>query len=340
VTGHNPLNQEQAMSDDFHAERRTGLGGSDMGAVLGLNPYRTPFQVFQEKTGRAEPFTGNLQTRFGTYAEEFVAREYSERTGNKVQRFNMMLQHRRAPLIGHVDRLIVPKGRKTASYRHKIRTDRGLETKTAHALAASRGDEWGEDGTDQVPQSYLVQCATYMALTECQHWDLACLFGNSDFRVYHLARDLELEEMLLDEANRWWRNHVIADVPPDPSSEIEARQRWSRHVDGRVIEFDDDQRDLLYKYATLKGEQSALEKEIQAARDRLIPMLGDAETVGRNGIRLATFRANKDSIKTDWKAAFEDATRDVRKELVDECIGRYTTLQPGARVLRLTKEMF
>ena len=60
----------------FHAERLTGLGGSDIGAILGLNPWRTPYQVFLEKTGQAEPFTGNLQTRFGSYAEEFVAREY------------------------------------------------------------------------------------------------------------------------------------------------------------------------------------------------------------------------------------------------------------------------
>ena len=58
---------------DFHSERRTGLGGSDLGAILGLNLYKTPLDVFNEKTGRAEPFTGNIQTRFGKYAEEFAS---------------------------------------------------------------------------------------------------------------------------------------------------------------------------------------------------------------------------------------------------------------------------
>ncbi len=283
-----------SITDDFHAERRSGLGGSDLGAILGLNPWRTPFAVWQEKTGRAEPFTGNLQTRFGSYAEEFVAREYSERTGRQVQRYTAMLRHRQAPLIGHVDRLVVPAGAKRASHRHEIRTNLGLEAKTAHALAAARGDDWGEDGTDQVPQSYLVQCATYMALTECQHWDLACLFGNSDFRIYHLIRDAELEAMLIDEASRWWQNHVIADIPPDPSSEAEARQRWAAHVPGKVIDLDHDTLALLREYAALKEQERAIESELKAVRDRLIPALADADAVTHGAVTMATFRANKD----------------------------------------------
>lgn len=326
-------------NSDFHAERRSGLGGSDLGAILGLNPWRTPFAVWQEKTGRAEPFVGNLQTRFGTYAEEFVAREYSARTGRPVQRYHAMLRHRRAPLIGHVDRLVVPVGAKRASHRHEIRTNLGLEAKTAHALAAARGDDWGEDGTDQVPQSYLVQCAAYMALTECEHWDLACLFGNSDFRIYHLTRDLELEGILLEEATRWWQDHVIADVPPDPSSEAEARQRWAAHVSGKVIDMDHDTLGLLREYAALKEREKAVETEIKAVRDRLIPAMADADAVSHGGVTMATFRANKDSIKIDWKAAFLEATQDVEKSVIEECLKRYTTIQPGARVLRLTKEL-
>jgi len=99
---------KDAQDRDFHAQRLTGLGGSDIGAVLGLSPYRTPYEVWLEKTQRAEPFTGNLATRFGTFAEQFVADEYSHQTGHQVQRFNAMLRHPDAPIIGHVDRLVVP----------------------------------------------------------------------------------------------------------------------------------------------------------------------------------------------------------------------------------------
>ena len=327
------------MDAQFHAERRTGLGGSDLGAILGLNPWRTPFQVWQEKTGRSEPFEGNLQTRFGTYAEEFVSREYSERTGRKVQRYTGMLRHPEAPLIGHIDRLVIPEGAKIAAHRREIRTDLGLEAKTAHALAASRGEEWGEDGTDQVPQAYLVQSAAYMALTGCPRWDLACLFGNSDFRIYHLRRDEELEGMLLEEAARWWRDHIVTDTPPDPSSEAEARQRWSRHTERLALELSGETAELLRRYASLKAQERHLEREIQAARDALMPALADAEEIRIGGQKVATYRANKDGCRTDWQAAFRDATQDVEPDVIERFVQMHTTRTPGARVLRMAKTL-
>lgn len=323
------------MSEDFHTLRRTGLGGSDIGAVLGLSPYRTPYQVWMEKTGRAEPFEGNLQMRFGTHAEDFVAREYSAQTGRSVQRLTAMLRHPEAPLIGHIDRLVIPEGLKRAAYKSEIRTDLGLECKTAHAMAAS-GDDWGEAGTDQIPMPYLLQCATYMALTGCPRWDLACLFGNSDFRIYHLSRDEELEAMLLDEASRWWRIHILADVPPDPSTETEARQCWAKHKPGKIVVLGEDETVMLREYARVKAEAKELEEKLTMMRDWMIPRFEDAdELLGEDGKVLATYRANKDSQRTDWKELVHHHWPVPPAELVEQ----FTTIQPGARVLRVAKEI-
>jgi len=329
------------MNDTFHAQRLTGLGGSDIGAILGLNPWRTPYQVFLEKTGQAEPFTGNLQTRFGSYAEEFVAREYCEQTGRQVQRFNGLLLHPEAPLIGHIDRLVIPEGAKRASYRQEIRTDLGLEAKTASAFATGRDSEWGEAGTDAVPASYLTQAACYMALTGCPRWDLAVLFGNTEFRIYHLTRDLELEGYLLEEAARWWRNHVIAGVPPDPSSEAEARQRWPGHQPGKVLNVDQDAMLLIKDLASVKRRLTEMGKEEQGLKDKLIPLLADADAVEYAGQSLLTFRANKDSQKTDWpKLAMAIMSwADFDTDQTAEWLNKYTTTQPGPRVLRLAKNM-
>lgn len=317
----------------FHAERLTGLGGSDLGAVLGLNPYRTQFQVWKEKTGRAEPFEGNLQTRFGTYAEQFVADEYCSITGRRVQRFNSMLRHSVAPLIGHIDRLVIPPGKQRASHRLEIRTDRGLECKTAHALAASRSDSWGESGSDQVPEHYLIQCASYMALTRCSCWDLAVLFGNSDFRVFHLERDQDLESTLIEEASRWWRDHVVADAPPNPSSEAEARQRWRLHRPNSTVELDDAGAQDLRALAKLKAQARELERQEQEIRDRLIPAFGDAETLTHLGFKLATYKTNRDSSQTDWHAVATELNPD------PALVARHTQTRAGARVLRFAKEI-
>lgn len=325
----------------FHTDRRTGLGGSDIGAILGLNPWRTPFQVFQEKTGKAEPFTGNLQTRFGSYAEEFVAREYCEQTGRQVQRFNGLLRHPEAPLIGHIDRLVIPEGAKRASWRQEIRTDLGLEAKTASAFAAGRDSEWGEAGTDAVPPSYLTQSAVYMALTGCPHWDLAVLFGNQEFRIYHLARDMELEGYILEEASRWWRDHVVAGVPPNPSSEIESRQRWPRHTPDKIMEVQEDLMLLIKDFASIKRRLAEGEKQEKAIRDKLLPKLADADTVTYDGSTLLTYRANKDSKKTDWSklAMAVMAWADFDTDQTAAWMDKFTTTQPGPRVLRLAKTL-
>ena len=327
------------LQTKFHAERQTGLGGSDLGAILGLNPYRTPYQTWLEKSGRSEPFTGNLQTRFGSYAEEFVAREYSDRTGRQVQRYNSLLRHPNAPLLGHIDRLVVPEGAKRASHQREIRTDLGLEAKTAHALAASRNGDWGEPGTDAVPASYLIQCQAYMLLTGCAHWDLAVLFGNSDFAIYHLHQDPELGEYIVDEASRWWRDYVVADVPPPPSSELEARQRWPGHSPGRAIEADESLYTDLTLLARLKAEIRDYEKQEQALKDRILPALEDAEIITWAGKEITSYRANKASNKTDWKALADELLRGFDPEDRARYLAEYTTTIPGARVLRLNKTL-
>ena len=68
--------------EEWLKARKTGIGGSDIAAILGLSPYRTPVDVWAEKTGRATAQDETLQMRFGRYAEEFVAREYTAKTGN------------------------------------------------------------------------------------------------------------------------------------------------------------------------------------------------------------------------------------------------------------------
>ena len=323
----------------FTAGRLTGLGGSDLGAILGLNPYRTPYDVWLEKTRRHTTEVDGIHLRHGQWNEQFIADEYTRATGLRTQRYNAMLRHPEAPLIGHVDRLVVPEGAKIASYKTEIRTDLGLECKTASAFAAGRDSEWGPAGTDQVPQGYLLQVAGYQALTGCERWDLAALIGNADLRIYHFTRDLELEGYLLEEASRWWRDYVIADTPPPPSSELEARQRWPGHSPGRAIEADESLYTDLTLLARLKAEIRDYEKQEQALKDRILPALEDAEIITWAGKEITSYRANKASNKTDWRALAERLLPSVSEALQAQFLAEFTTTIPGARVLRLGKAL-
>lgn len=286
--------------------RRAGLGGSDIGAMLGLSKYRTPGDVWLEKTGRAPGQEETLQMRFGTYAEEFVAQEYCAKTGQAVQRFTKMLHHPTAPVLGNVDRLVVPAGAKVASHKGEVRTDKLLECKTASAFAAYNADEWGDEGTDAVPMSYLIQCATYMALTGCNYADLAVLFGNQEVRIYNLKRDTELETEVIARATEWWNRYVIADVPPPPTSEEDVKKLFPSHKPEQTIEITPQVLVAFERLRSIKADIKALETDEQTQRDIILPFIGEAEALTYQGATLATFKAPKASRKTDWKAAAEE----------------------------------
>jgi len=323
-----------ATREEFLRERLEGLGGSDIGAIFGLSPFKSPLDVWLEKTGQVEQSESSLQMRFGTMAEQFVADEYSGFTGLKVQKYNPMLRHPDAPLIGHVDRLVVPPGEKVASHQGKIRTDRLLECKTASAFASNSPD-WGEAGTDLVPPAYLMQCAAYMALTGCNHADIAVLFGNSDFRVYRLQRDLSLEADIIAEASAWWRRHVIEGVAPDPRTADEARRLWPKHIASKQVFVGVEVAEAIGRLDEVRRVKKSAADEEKAILDEILPVFGDAEEIVCDGTVLASWKANRDSVLTDWEKIAREALTSKTPEEMASLIGENSTTKAGARVLRL-----
>jgi putative phage-type endonuclease len=178
-------------NQDFALLRAKSLGGSDVGAVLGLSKYRSAVDVWVEKTGKEVGVRDSLPLRFGQFAEAFVASEYALATGLSLVTHDAAVIHQEYDYMhGHIDRFVVSGDLSLIGDDGRITASRILECKTANPFAQS---EWGEAGSDQVPLSYLVQCVWYMMLTNIDRTDLAVLFGNADFRIYEIGRDLELE---------------------------------------------------------------------------------------------------------------------------------------------------
>jgi len=313
------------------AQRMAGLGGSDMGAIFGLSPYRTPVDVWMEKTGRSDPQDSTLQMRFGNYAEEFVAREYCAKTNNAVQRYTPMLHHATAPIIGNVDRLVVPPGQKRAAHQREIRTDRLLECKTASAFAASNADEWGAAGTDQVPMSYLVQCATYRMLTGCRFADLAVLFGNQELRIYHLPHDADLEQMIVARASEWWQKHVVSDIAPDPVCDADVKALYPESSVRAMVEASDS---ILHELTVLREAKREIGIQESIADSAMIAIknaIGITEGIAWNGETLATWKSARPSAKTDWRAVAADLEAQVGREQFNAAVQSHTATIAGSR---------
>lgn len=176
------LNPEQL------ARRRRGVGASDAASAVGLNPYYSAVELWQEKRGESPPFLGNEATRWGRLLEPAVRQEYAEQTGRVVRLPEDTLQH-----STHVFMLCHPDGV----------TDDGrlYEGKTARF-----GDNWGEPGTDQIPEHYLIQCQHGMLVTGLLLCDVAVLIGGQDFRLYHVEADKALQQSLVDAEAEFWRH--------------------------------------------------------------------------------------------------------------------------------------
>ena len=307
--------------DEWLAERKTGIGGSEIAAILGISPWATPVTVWMDKTGRSAPGEETEAMRIGTELEQFVAERYSEQTGRKVRRFNKMVHV--GCLLGNYDRLVIPEDEKIASHMGEVRTDTLLECKTSTR-------EW-EDG---VPLYYQTQVQHYLGLTPClKHADVACLFlGRKHFEIYRVERDDEVIHAMQDRATAWWTEYVIGDKMPPPINEEDCKLLWARSNPGKSVVATVEISTKLEQYKKLKEDEKNAKESSSAIQSDICAYLGDAEVLTEpDGKPLITWKSAKDSSKTDWEA--------IARALgaTDEQIRRNTTVSAGSRRFLIKK---
>lgn len=177
--------------------RQTGIGGSDVAAILGLSKWKTPLDVYNAKIAENPVEESNASIEWGNRLEPVIRQKYADVTGIPVTIPNTTFRHPEHPfMIANVDGLL-PDGSV-------------LEIKTARS-----GADWGEEGTDEIPEYYLTQVQHYMAVTGAKMCDVAVLIGASDFRIYHVDFDPEIAAMLIEEEKAFWQR-VIDRNPPAP----------------------------------------------------------------------------------------------------------------------------
>lgn len=192
--------------DQWLKTRTRGIGGSDASAILGLNPYCSPFDVYAEKVGLKPPVEDNEAMRQGRDFEDYVARRFEEAKDKKVRRVNSVLAHEEHPwLIGNIDRWVNGE-------------NAGLECKTTSVLNKTRFAQ------GEYPASYYVQCVHYMALTGADKWYLAVLVLNKGFHVFEISRDEDEINALIKAESDFWHNHVLKDIPPAPDGSDSATE--------------------------------------------------------------------------------------------------------------------
>ena len=196
--------------------RKNGIGGSDAGAVCGLNPYVSPLEVYVSKTCEDiyEEVPDNEAMREGRDFEDYVAKRFTEASGLKVRRSNMMYASKEHPfMIADVDRVVT--GRENGIT--------GLECKTASPYSA---EKW-KDG--KIPAHYIMQCYHYMAVLGAKSWYIAVMVYGREFKYMKIERDEEIIQQLIRIEEDFWKNNVMKKVMPEPDGSEAAEAFINRH---------------------------------------------------------------------------------------------------------------
>ena len=281
----------QVQHEKFLAGRKKGIGGSDVAAILGFSPYKSPYQLWLDKTGRSErKESQNESAHFGNLLEDVVAKEFSRRAGVKVQRVTQQLFLEEHPwALGNIDRAVINPDI-AGNVRFKdgaLTTDRLLECKTASEYMSKL---FGEEGSDQVPDYYLTQCLWYLLITGCKVIDLAVLIGGNKFRMYRIERDEDLIQSIFNQVKAFWFNHVIADVPPDPTCFDDVLHRWSNHVVGKQVEADFEHIKLAEELITVQGRLKADKAREDEIKLKIVSTMQDAEMMISQGKSICTYK--------------------------------------------------
>ncbi len=264
--------------------RKSGIGGSDAGAICGLNPYSSPIAVYQDKVSSEVSDSDNETMRQGRDFEDYVARRFMEETGKKVRRSNVIYQNSEHPfMLANVDRMVVGE-------------DAGLECKTASAYSA---DKW-KDG--RILESYQVQCHHYMAVTGAQAWYIAVVILGKDFLWHRIERDEELIGNLVSIEADFWNHHVIPRVMPEPDGSDSSEQLIREYVgnaqaDKSIVLTGFDRQ--LKRRAEIMALMDKLDTEKKTIEQKLKLFMGDAE-VAENGSFRVSWK-NSSSARLDTK---------------------------------------
>ena len=191
-------------NEDWLEYRKSGIGGSDAGIILGVSAYKLPRDVYFEKIGRTPdmPEDENWVTlEVGKRLEDLVAEIFAKKTGFRVWKENRMLRHPLYPyMIADIDYMY-----ETSSGEIGI-----LECKTGSYYVK---DKWDSGA---VPYTYEVQCRHYMAVRNVFASYAACLHGNTenDFIYQKIERDLDFEEDLIEQEGMFWYDYVEKQQEP------------------------------------------------------------------------------------------------------------------------------
>lgn len=278
--------------------RKQGIGGSDCAAALGVSKYRTPYQVYCDKLGLAEPLEETEPMYWGKVHEKNIVARYAQDTNMDVEcpqaifrsKLNRFMQYTPDGIVGRGSRL--------------------LEVKTSRY-----GDGFGESGSDVIPQEYILQVQHGMAVLGLPVCDVAVLIAGSEYRQYEIWADKDLQGMIIEGEYEFWEK-VQNRVEPELISPEDIKRRYQYSMTSS-IEATEEIANEIEELKITKGLIKSHETDEARISSVIKSFMAENDTLTYAGKPLAAWKTTTPGQKFNLDAFKKDCPDIYKKYLVD-----------------------
>lgn len=329
------------------AFRRQGIGASEVGAVLGLDRYKSPLDVWLEKTGRRAPdwSPSSQAAKMGNLLEPIVAQLAEEQYhatydifGAEGGRIEFATSD---TCVGGESWMLATPDRIVTLHEnfagHRTPTSWLLECKTK---SWNTFKQFGAPGSDQIPDTILLQCLWQMAVTGYTRCDVAVLVDGREFHMYQAPHDAKLIDDVVERVGSWWNAYVLHDVEPPVSrgSDVNYLREKFGEVTADLMRPTEQVEKATELLATIREQRKQVEEEEEMAKARVMSLLGNYKGVHTTHGKVS-WSATAGRKTTDWKAIAENLAQYANRHeanLYDNIVASFTSVGAPSRTFRFT----
>lgn len=275
--------------EEWLAHRTLGIGSSEVGTIMGVNPWESPYQLWRRKTGRDPSKEETFAMKAGHYLEDAVAHFWTDETGHTI------IKNSAGDWLAYREdepHMRVSPDRIYFMGKSRTRKSQGiLECKTTQMKVDA----------DDIPLYWFCQLQYQMGVYGVDYGAIAWLTAGREFGCRSFAFNPVFFEEIRRKVTEFWQVNIQQDIAPEATNPKDILAMFDKHTGGKTTEADADTLMTLASIQMLKEQKKKIETELAEAEDKVKMAMQDSETLSCGGSTLATWRTSKESSKVDTK---------------------------------------
>lgn len=274
------------------AQRELGIGSSEVGTILGVNPFQTPYQLWRRKKGMDAPVEENEGMRAGHILEGAVATFFQEETGREVIKASagdwLAVDNERDYLRVSPDRTYWLDGKHS-------KDNKGIvEIKTTQI----------DIDPDDLPKHWYCQLTYQLGVMGYRQGSLAWLTRGYKFGYRDITFDPDFYAYMVEQMEKFWVDYIKGNQEPPVTTIDDVILKFPKSI-GKAVEVTEDIMQDVNELRMLKTQIDTLTKQKKEHEDSIKAFMEDADTLCLQGTKdsnpsvIATWKSAKDSEKFD-----------------------------------------